>query len=42
MIYIASTVNGREYVVLRDGVVVAGPLITAKEAIAAREELLKV
>jgi hypothetical protein len=32
MIYIAMTVNGREYVVLVDGKVVAGPFATAAEA----------
>jgi hypothetical protein len=39
MIYIATTVNGREYVVLVDGKVVAGPFATAAEAVKARERL---
>jgi hypothetical protein len=41
MIYIATTVNGREYVVLVDGKVVAGPFATAAEAVKAREKLIK-
>jgi hypothetical protein len=39
--YIATTVNGREYVVLIDGVVVAGPFPTAAEAVKARDALLE-
>jgi hypothetical protein len=39
--YIATTVNGREYVVLRDGVVIAGPFVSCAEAIKARDALLK-
>jgi len=39
--YIAKTVNGREYVVLLDSTIVAGPFETAAEAIEARENLLK-
>jgi len=39
MIYIATTVNGREYVVLVDGNVFAGPVATAAEAVKARERL---
>jgi hypothetical protein len=40
-IYVATTVNGREYVVFRDGVIIAGPFATAAEAVKAREELVK-
>jgi hypothetical protein len=39
--YIAKTVNGREYVVLLDSRVVAGPFATAAEAVKAREALLE-
>jgi hypothetical protein len=39
MTYIATTVNGREYVVLRDGKIAAGPFVTVKEAIAVRAKL---
>ena len=39
--YIATTVNGREYVLLVDGKVVAGPFATAAEAVRAREQLVK-
>lgn len=39
--YIATTVNGREYVVLIDGQVVAGPFATASEAVKVREALLE-
>jgi hypothetical protein len=39
VIYIATTVNGREYVVLIDNKVVAGPFPTAAEAVKVREEL---
>jgi hypothetical protein len=38
--YIATTVNGREYVVLVDGKVVAGPFNTAGEAVNARDGLV--
>jgi len=38
-LFIATTVNGREYVVLVDGKVVAGPFATAAEAIKGREAL---
>jgi hypothetical protein len=41
MIYIATTVNGCEYVVLVDNKVVAGPFATAAEASDARERLIK-
>jgi hypothetical protein len=41
VIYIATTVNGREYVVLVDGKVVAGPFATAAEAVKAREAMLR-
>ena len=37
-LYIAITVNGREYMVLQDGVVVAGPFASAAEAVKAREK----
>lgn len=40
MIYIATTVNGRAYVVLVDGKVAAGPFATAAEAVKARDTLL--
>jgi hypothetical protein len=36
-----TTVNGREYVVLVDGKVVAGPFPTAAEADREREKLVK-
>ena len=39
--YIATTVKGREYVVLIDNKVVAGPFATAAEAVQAREALLE-
>jgi hypothetical protein len=38
--YIATTVNGREYVEIIDNKVVAGPFGTAAEAIKARDALL--
>jgi hypothetical protein len=41
MTYTATTVNDREYVVLVDGKVVAGPFATAAEAVEARDGLLK-
>jgi hypothetical protein len=41
VIYIATTVNSREYVVLVDGKVVAGPFPTAADAVKARDALLK-
>jgi hypothetical protein len=39
--FIAKTVNGREYVVLLDSTIVAGPFASAAEAVKAREALLK-
>jgi hypothetical protein len=39
--YIATTVNGREHVVLVDDKVVAGPFATVAEAIKAREALVR-
>jgi hypothetical protein len=39
--YIATTVNGREYVVMADGKVVAGPFATAAEAVWARDAMRK-
>ena len=39
--YIATTVNGRQYVVLANREVVAGPFATAAEAVKARDELAK-
>jgi hypothetical protein len=39
--YIATTVNGREYVVLVDGKVVAGPYNSAAEADRERQKLIK-
>jgi hypothetical protein len=41
MTYIATTVNEREYVVLVDGKVVAGPFASCAEAVKAKEGLLK-
>jgi hypothetical protein len=41
MTFIATTVNGREYVVLVDGKVVSGPHPTAAEADRERQKLLK-
>jgi hypothetical protein len=41
VIFIATTVNGREYVVLVDGKVVAGPFVSAAEADRERQKLLK-
>ena len=40
-IHIATTVNGRQYVVLVDGKAVAGPFDTATEAVQARDALLE-
>jgi hypothetical protein len=40
MIYIATTQNDRTYVVLVDGVVVAGPFPSAAEAVKVRDALL--
>ena len=37
--YIATTVNGREYVVVLDNQVVAGPFASAAEASKARDAL---
>jgi hypothetical protein len=39
VIYIATTVNGREYVVLVDGKVVAGPFVSCAEAVKVREKM---
>jgi hypothetical protein len=39
MIYIATTQNDREFVVLKDGKVIAGPFNTAAEAVKARDAL---
>jgi hypothetical protein len=39
--YIATTVNGREYVVIIDGVIAAGPFASAAEADREREKLIK-
>jgi hypothetical protein len=39
VIYIATTVNGREYVVLVDGKVVAGPSVSCAEAVKVREKM---
>lgn len=39
-LYIATTVNGRQYVVVLGSELVAGPFATAAEAVRARERLL--